>query len=300
MALDSLREVSDPLTLGVHASILNVTVRRWLRGPGAEADDHLILSEADRPGGPPDVEVAKDASFAHFLELVATAHQGDSLKFTTIRLKKPDRDPEFTTDSKGQLSILVHDLTFEVPVPASVAKGALAGFPAKVYSFKIPEARFVLSWRVEPRALGRRHPPEGSGRELRPRTVPQGLRDRGPRERRHTAEPLPHDPHLRLDPGQDPGPTHRRLPEQATGLDPRLHDENSGVARPLGLPPRGPCRRQGPAAPDLNRRCADGRTVVPPGPEAPSQTIPPPVAAPGFGPPCGHGSRVSHPYSRQS
>ena len=285
-----------------------VTVRPWLRGPFVEADDRCTW--ARRTAWASRCRTSRSrrtrALWIPSNSRPRRCTQGDSLKFTTcIGAKEAGPRPQF---NDGLQRPAEHprpppELYFQVPVPAvGRGRGRRRASRPRSNSFKIPEGK------VRPPPGGSR--PAASGLVIGTGvgsiysiwTVPQGLRDRGPRERRHTAEPLPHDPHLRLDPGQDPGPTRSNVPpEQATGSIPGYTMKTLESLGRSGFLRAGPGRRQGPPPRTSNPRCGGRTDGLPPGPEPLPNSAPPPVARPRVpARPAVTGQEVSHPYSRQS
>lgn len=109
------------------------------------------------PNAPPKdaVQVTTNADYAAFLKAVDEARAANNPKVTALRIKRPDRAPEFASDARGFLVALVSDFQLDVPAPPQAAKGGLAGPPARVYRISSPQAEFVVSFKVEPPSDGR-------------------------------------------------------------------------------------------------------------------------------------------------
>ena len=61
----------------------------------------------------------------------------------------PQHPPEFSTDARGFLVALIHDLQLDVPAPEKEAKGGIVGAAAKIYRIKVPLAEVALSYQVD-------------------------------------------------------------------------------------------------------------------------------------------------------
>jgi hypothetical protein len=79
---------------------------------------------------------------------VETAQSAQNPNVTALRVKRPDALPDFGADSQGNLVALVKDFQLEFPAPPQMAKGGVAGPPARVLRIVSPQAEFVVSFRV--------------------------------------------------------------------------------------------------------------------------------------------------------
>jgi len=109
----------------------------------------MIATKAVNPGAPPreGVTVGKNVDYPTFLKTIDEVRAANNPKVTALRLKKPPVAPEFAADARGYLVILVRDFQLDVPAPA----GGLLGGNAKVLRFLVPNAEFVLSFRIPPK-----------------------------------------------------------------------------------------------------------------------------------------------------
>jgi hypothetical protein len=122
---------------------------------------NLMITVRDVPPGTSPreaVAITRNVDFPTFAKQVAAARQpkAGSGKETVLRITRPVRAPEFSTDARGYLIALVNDLEIEVPAPDSEGKGGLMGSAAKIYRIKMPLAEFALSYSVDsstPKAL---------------------------------------------------------------------------------------------------------------------------------------------------
>lgn len=107
-------------------------------------------SEADKG-----LTIKKNVAFEEYSKTLNELTEGASPSGIAIRVRVPKRKPEFTTDRRGNLSILVHDLDVEVPAPKS--KGLLKsvlGPEARIYRITSPLAEFDLDFKLEPAGDG--------------------------------------------------------------------------------------------------------------------------------------------------
>ena len=112
----------------------------------------LVIKEVP-PGTPPGdgIQITKNVDFATYAKTLAESRKakpGDP-KTTVLRIMRPHDPPEFSTDARGFLVALIHDLQLDVPAPENQAKGGFVGAPAKVYRIKVPLAEFALSYKVD-------------------------------------------------------------------------------------------------------------------------------------------------------
>ena len=105
------------------------------------------------PGTPPreGIEVTKNVDFATFAKRLAESRKPKpgTPKTTVLRIIRPKQPPEFSTDARGFLVALVHDLQLDVPAPENQEKGGFVGAPAKIYRIKVPLAEISLSYKID-------------------------------------------------------------------------------------------------------------------------------------------------------
>ena len=149
--------VSADVHLG---SILSTVAAGFLQSPTALPTKNLLIVTRDvPPNAPPKdaVQVTTNADYAAFLKAVDEARAANNPKVTALRIKRPDRAPEFASDARGFLVALVSDFQLDVPAPPQAARGGLAGPAARVY-------RIVLSPGRVRRLLPGRRPRRTGGR----------------------------------------------------------------------------------------------------------------------------------------
>jgi hypothetical protein len=116
----------------------------------------MITTRPVPPGGSPRdaATVKKNVDFATFAKAVDDSRKPGGDKSPIMRIARPQKPPEFSTDARGFLVALIHDLQIEVPAPEGEARGGLVGAPAKIYRVKIPLCEVSLSYKVDSTASG--------------------------------------------------------------------------------------------------------------------------------------------------
>jgi hypothetical protein len=113
----------------------------------------MVVIKEVPPRTPPreGIEIAKNVDFATFAKRLADSRQPKpgTPKTTVLRVMRPKQPPEFSTDARGYLVALIHDLQLEVPAPENQERGGFVGAPAKIYRVKIPLAEISLSYKVD-------------------------------------------------------------------------------------------------------------------------------------------------------
>ena len=66
-----------------------------------------------------------------------------------LRVTRPKQPPEFSTDARGYLVALIHDLQLEVPAPENQERGGFVGAPARIYRIKVPLAEVSVSYKID-------------------------------------------------------------------------------------------------------------------------------------------------------
>jgi hypothetical protein len=113
-------------------------------------DNVMIVTKAVQPGLPAKegITVGRNIDFATFLKNIDEAKAANNPQVTALRIKKPAVPPEFASDERGYLVILVKDFQMDVPSPPGMERGGLMGPPSKVMRFLVPIAEFTLSYKV--------------------------------------------------------------------------------------------------------------------------------------------------------
>ena len=149
----SLGNAEPGVTADLHlASIMTNFARGYLQSPKArEAQNLMVVTQKVAPDAPPSrgVRVAENTDFPTYLKEVEAVQAANDPKLLAVRVKRPTEMPDFGVDARGFLVAIVHDFQLEVPAPAQMAKGGLAGAPAKVLRIVSPAAEFALSYKVE-------------------------------------------------------------------------------------------------------------------------------------------------------
>jgi hypothetical protein len=110
----------------------------------------MIVTKAVQPGqaAKDGVTVGKNIDFATFLQNIEEARAANNPTVTAIRLKKPPTAPEFGSDDRGFLVVMVRDFQMDVPAPPGSENGGLLGAKARVLRFLVPSAEFILSYKT--------------------------------------------------------------------------------------------------------------------------------------------------------
>ncbi len=110
----------------------------------------MIATKAVEPGASPKdgITIGKNVDFANFLKVIEEARAANNPKVTALRLKRPPTAPEFGTDARGFLVIMVLDFQLDVPAPPGAENGGILGAKARVLRFLVPSAEFILSYKV--------------------------------------------------------------------------------------------------------------------------------------------------------
>ncbi|MFO0952642.1 MAG: hypothetical protein U0835_16150 [Isosphaeraceae bacterium] len=95
-----------------------------------------------------------NANYPAYLKEVETARAANDPKVLAIRVKRPEKMPDFAADAQGNLVAIVRDFEIEVPAPPQAAQGGFAGPPAKVYRVVSPAAEFGVQFSIAPSAPG--------------------------------------------------------------------------------------------------------------------------------------------------
>jgi hypothetical protein len=116
-------------------------------------DNLMVVIKDVPPGTPPreGIEVTQNVDFATFAKKLAESRKPKpgTPKTTVLRVTRPKTPPEFSTDARGFLVALIHDLQLEVPAPENQEKGGFVGAPAKIYRIKVPLAEISLSYKID-------------------------------------------------------------------------------------------------------------------------------------------------------
>ena len=151
----SLRNVATGIRATVHVGSLlgSFAAGMYERDLVRSVENLMIVVKEVPPGTPPEkgVEVTKNVDFATFAKRLAESRtpSAGTPKTTVLRIMRPKQPPEFSTDARGFLVALIHDLQMDVPAPGNQEKGGFVGAPAKVYRLKIPLAEIALSYKLD-------------------------------------------------------------------------------------------------------------------------------------------------------
>lgn len=125
--------------------------------PQLQGVTNVMVQTKDVPPGTPPAQAAQvtqNADFPTFSKAVQDAQAANNPKVQALRLRRPGRAPEFSSDRDGNLVALVYDFALEVPAPPGSAKGGFGTPPAKIYRFEAPNAEFIVSLKMSPDPAG--------------------------------------------------------------------------------------------------------------------------------------------------
>jgi hypothetical protein len=151
----ALSTVEPGVAARVHlGSLLSSLVAGVYQRDQVQSVDNLMIAIKPMPPGTPPregVTITKNADFATYAKAVQAARKPKpgSPSVTTMRIMRPKQPPEFATDARGFLVVMIHDLELEVPAPEEEAKGGMVGAAAKIYLLKMPQAEIAFSYKVD-------------------------------------------------------------------------------------------------------------------------------------------------------
>jgi hypothetical protein len=149
-----LAATNEPgITAHAHVgSILsNLAAGAYQRDDVRSVQNVMISIPEAAPGAAPGAgrTVTRNVDFPTYAKAVADGRKPGGPKVTVLRIKRPERPPEFSVDSRGYIAALIRDVQIDVPAPEGEARGGLVGAPAKIYRIKIPLAEVAISYQVE-------------------------------------------------------------------------------------------------------------------------------------------------------
>ncbi len=133
------------------SSVMANFSRGYIESDAVKGVQNLMIETKDvAPGSAPKdgVKVTRNVDFPTYLHAVEAAQGANNPKVAAIRVKRPTQAPDFGADAQGNLVALVKDFQIEFPAPPQMAKGGVAGPPARVLRIVSPQAEFSISFRV--------------------------------------------------------------------------------------------------------------------------------------------------------
>ena len=150
--------IESGVTADVHVGSLLTSLVSGLYGRDdvRSVQNLMITIRPVPPGTSPGegITVTKNTDFATFAKAVDASRKPGGEKQTVMRITRPQTPPEFSTDNRGFLVALIHDVQIDVPAPEGEARGGLVGAAAKIYRVKIPLAEISLSYKLESSPTG--------------------------------------------------------------------------------------------------------------------------------------------------
>jgi hypothetical protein len=149
-----LATASDPgVTADVHLGSLLTSAASgfWRKFEVQFVKNAVIVTKAVPPGTPPRdaVTFRVNVDYPNYLTGVENALKAKDPRVTALRVFRPEQPPEFSTDARGFLVVLIRDFQLDVPAPDPQAGGNLLGVPAKVLRIKLPQAEVAISYQVD-------------------------------------------------------------------------------------------------------------------------------------------------------
>jgi hypothetical protein len=150
-----LRTLEPGIRANVHIGSLlgSLVAGIYERDLVRSVENLMIVIKEMPPGTPPKdgIQVTKNVDFATYAKTLTESRKAKpgSPKTTVLRIMRPHDPPEFSTDARGFLVALIHDLQLDVPAPENQEKGGFVGAPAKTYRIKVPLAEIALSYKVD-------------------------------------------------------------------------------------------------------------------------------------------------------
>ena len=110
----------------------------------------MVVTQDVPPGTPPGqgAKVTRNVDYPTYFRAVEKAQAANNPKVAAIRVKRPTAPPDFGADAQGNLVALVKDFQIDFPAPPQMAKGGVAGPPARVLRVVSPQAEFAISFHV--------------------------------------------------------------------------------------------------------------------------------------------------------
>ncbi len=147
------RPSNGGVTIDVHLPSVASNIAKGLMEDSVARDVQNIMvvttKNVDNPTVP-GVSTQKNAGFADFLAKVKETRGGGGGS-AAIRLFKPEKPIEASTDADGHLVLVVPDFAIDVPAPEQATKGgALTGPPAQIYRIKADRAEFTIEVSIQP------------------------------------------------------------------------------------------------------------------------------------------------------
>ena len=148
----SLNRPDPGVSADLHlSSVMANFLRGYIESDAVKEVHNLMIETRDvAPGTPPKdgVKVTRNVDYPTYFRAVESAQAANNPKVAAIRVKRPTAPPDFGADSQGNLVALVKDFQLDVPAPPQMAKGGVAGPPARVLRIVSPRAEFAISFRV--------------------------------------------------------------------------------------------------------------------------------------------------------
>jgi hypothetical protein len=148
----TLASPSSGVSADVHlgSALSNVVAGLLQSEEVRDVNNVMIATKAVQPGAPAKdgVTIGKNVDFATYLKTIEEARAANNPNVTALRIKKPPTAPEFGSDDRGFLVVIVKDFQMDVPAPPGAENGGILGAKARVLRFLVPSAEFILSYKT--------------------------------------------------------------------------------------------------------------------------------------------------------
>jgi hypothetical protein len=171
-----LASTFDPgVTADIHLGSLGTSAASgiWRQFAVQFVKNLVIVTKAVPPNTAPKdaVTLRTNVDFENYLKAVDDTRKANDPRVTALRVFRPEQSPEFSTDARGFLVVLIHDFQIDVPAPGENNGGGMLGVPAKVLRIKIPLVEVAISYNVDTTSPTMRL--KGKIEEFNPGTNPQ-------------------------------------------------------------------------------------------------------------------------------
>ncbi len=145
--------IDQGVTADLHlGSLLTSAASGFWQQDGVKSVQNLmIVTKAVPPGTPPRdaATVTRNVDFATYLKAVDAARNAKDSRVMAMRVLRPQQPPVLSSDARGFLVVVVHDLQVEVPAPAEQAAQNMLGVAAKVLRIKVPVTEVAISYQLD-------------------------------------------------------------------------------------------------------------------------------------------------------
>lgn len=159
----SFGEAAPGVSADIHLpSLAGNAAEGYLLSPDArEVQNVMLVGRKQEAAALPDpdapkFDVTRNSDYATFYKAVEEGRAHPETKGMPIRVRRPDKAPEFVADAQGRLVAVIRDLQIEVGVPKPTGLTSLIGGSSpRVYRITAPKAELTVSFQIQPGEPGR-------------------------------------------------------------------------------------------------------------------------------------------------